>query len=160
MAELMSGRACWLCRMLIVVAAVSACNRTEQTPGAETQTATPMQKTNAPVTVTGCLRAGDASDTFVLTAARTPVSEQTATYQLHEYEGVKLAEHVGRQVEVSGTLRAQQEVSTQSPTEPAGKPTGTAGTPTVSTSTELDIKQLNVTQVRDVGGHCYDDERK
>ena len=31
----------------------------------------------------GCLRAGDASDTFVLTAARTATSDQTATYQLY-----------------------------------------------------------------------------
>ena len=160
MAEHRNGRATWLCRMLIVVAAAGACNRGEQTPGAETQTATPLQKTNAPVTVRGCLRAGDASDTFVLTAARTATSEQTATYQLYEYEGVKLAEHLGRQVEVSGVLRAQQEVSTRSTTEPAGKPTGTAGTPTVSTSTELDIKQLNVQQVREVGGSCTDDDRK
>ena len=87
MAEHRNGRATWLCRMLIVVAAAGACNRGEQTPGAETQTATPLQKTNAPVTVSGCLRAGDASDTFVLTAARTATSEQTATYQLYEYRG-------------------------------------------------------------------------
>ena len=158
MAERVNRISVW-CGVVIVTASMMACNRGDRTPPAETQTATPMQSTNTPVTVTGCLRAGDASDTFVLTAARTDTSEQTATYQLHEYEGVKLAEHVGQQVQVSGVLRAQQEVSTRSTTQPAGKPTGTSGTPVVSTSTELDIKQLNVTQVRPVGERCPD-ERK
>jgi hypothetical protein len=147
------------CGLFIVLAAATACHRGERTAATETQTATPMQTTNAPVTVTGCLRSGDASDTFVLTAERTNTSEQTATYQLHEYQGVKLAEHVGRQVQVSGILRSQQEVSTRSTTEQAGKPTATSGTPAVSTSTELDIKQLNVTEVKPVADHCPEERR-
>jgi hypothetical protein len=71
-----------------------------------------------------------------------------------------LAEHVGKRVEVSGVLRAQQEVTARSSTEPAGKSTGTAGTPSVSTATELDIKQLHVDKVRAVDGDCPAEERK
>jgi hypothetical protein len=160
MAQLWNGRrTCW-CGMLMVVVAASACNRGDRTPATESQSATPAQTVNAPTTVTGCLRAGDAPDTFVLTVARTTATEQTATYQLHPLGGLKLAEHVGRQVEVSGVLRAQQEVTTRSTTTPAAKATGTAGTPTVSTTTELDIKELNVQQVRPVQGGCPDGDRK
>ena len=158
MAEL-NTRSRFLCGMLIALGAATACNR-KPAPASETQTATPVQTANAPTTVTGCLRAGDASDTFVLTAARAETGEQTATYQLHPDAGVKLADHVGHQIAVTGVLRAQQEVQTRSTTEPAGKPTGTGGTPTVSTATELAIKQLNVQQVRPTGEKCSDDERK
>jgi hypothetical protein len=146
--------------MLIALGAATACNRKEAAPAAETQTATPVQTANAPTTVTGCLRAGDASDTFVLTAAQSETGEQTATYQLYPDAGVKLADHVGHEIAVTGVLRAQQEVQTRSTTEPAGKPTGTGGTPAVSTATELAIKQLNVQQVRPTGEKCPDEERK
>ena len=158
MAQQMSGRVRWVCVMLIIIAAASACQRQDRTPSAQSQAASPMQTTSSPTTVTGCLRAGDASDTFVLTTARS-TDGQTATYQLHPIPGIQLAEHVGRQVEVNGVLRAQQEVSTSSSTQPAGKPTGTAGTPEVSTSTELAVRQLEVQQVRPVGEHCPEGRR-
>jgi hypothetical protein len=111
------------------------------------------------MTVKGCLRAGDASDTFVLTAAKTATGDQTATYQLQAMQGVSLAEHVGRQVEVSGVMVAQQEIASRSTTQPANKAAGTSGTPTVSTSTELDIKKLNVQEVRRIEGSCPDEKR-
>ena len=158
MAELMSGRAVWVCGMLVIVAAASGCQRRDRTPAAQSQSASAAQTTTMPTTITGCLRAGDASDTFVLTTART-TDGQTATYQLHPIPGIQLTEHVGRQVEVNGVLRSQQEVSTSSSTQPAGKPTGTAGTPEVSTSTELSVKQLEVQRVRPIGERCPD-ERK
>jgi hypothetical protein len=160
MTAMMNTRGKWLCGLLIAAASTAACNRGEQVPASETQTATPLQTPNTPTTVTGCLRAGDASGTFVLTAARASTGEETSNYQLHPTGGVLLAEHVGKQVEVSGVLRAQQEVQTRSATEPAEKATGTAGTPTVSTSTQLEIKQLNVQQVRPVDGSCPADDRK
>ncbi len=154
MPELMNTRNRVLCGMLISVASLTACNRKEPAPATETQTATPVQSANSPTTVTGCLRAGDASNTFVLTAARSATGEQTATYQLYPVDGVQLAEHIGHQVAVTGVLRAQQEIQSRSTTDPAGKPTGTAGTPTVSTATALDIKQMNVQQVRATEGEC------
>lgn len=160
MNRLANTRGRWFCSLAIALAAAGACNRSGQAPPSETQTATPVQTANMPTTITGCLRAGDASNTFVLTAARAETGQPTATYQLHPVEGVMLAEHVGKQVEVSGVLRAQQEVSSRSTTEPANKATGTTGTPTVSTATELDIKQLTVEKVRSVEGECPADERK
>ena len=71
-----------------------------------------------------------------------------------------LAEHVGKRVEVSGVLRAQQEVTARSPTEPTGKTTGKDGTPSVSTAPKLAIKQLHVDKVRAVDGDCPAEERK
>jgi hypothetical protein len=159
MAELKNSRGRFFCGILIAAAAVSGCKREQPAPAAETQTATPVQSANAPMTVTGCLRAGDASDTFVLTAARATTGEQTATYQLFTDKGVTLADHVGQQVAVTGVLRAQQEVQSRSTTEPAGKPTGTGGTPSVSTTTELEIKQLDVRQVQPAGGKCPEEKK-
>ena len=160
MNRLPNTRGKWLCGVAIALTAAGACNRTNEVPPAETETATPLQTANTPTTVIGCLRAGDASNTFVLTTANTETSQPTATYSLHPSEGVMLAEHVGKRVVVSGVLRAQQEVTARSSTEPAGKATGTAGTPSVSTATELDIKQLNVDKVRAVDGDCPAEERK
>lgn len=160
MNTLANTRGSWFCGLAIALAAAGACNRSGQVPPAETQTATPLQTANTPTTVTGCLRAGDASNTFVLTAAQAATGQPTATYQLHPIEGVMLADHVGKQVEVSGVLRAQQEVTARSTTEAANKTAGTAGTPTVSTATELEIKQLNVQKVRPVDGECPGDDRR
>ena len=146
------------CAALILAAAASACNRGQQVPAAESQTATPVQATNQPTTVKGCLRAGDASDTFVLTTARSATGDPTATYQLRAPEGVSLSDHLGKQVEVSGVIVAQQEVASRSTSQPAGKATGTSGTPTVSTSTKLDVKQLNVQEIRRVSDSCPDEK--
>ena len=143
---------------LIVVLAVGACNRSPRAPAAETQTATPVQSTNQPTTAKGCLRAGEAPDTYVLTGEKATTGDQTATYQLHATEGVTLAEHVGRQVEVSGSVVAQQEITTRSTTQPAGKSAGTSGKPAVSTATELDIKKLMVREVRRIAGSCPDEK--
>ena len=142
---------------LLVTVALGACNREPQVPVAESA-ATQAQSMNQPTTVKGCLRAGEAADTFVLTAEKAATGDQTATYQLQPSEGVALAEHVGRQVEVSGTVVAQQELTTQSSTQPADKSRGTSGTPAVSTTTELEIKKLNVGQVRRIDGSCPDND--
>src|SRR5215212_2576916 len=47
----------------------AACNshRDAATPSAQIQSNSPAQAANSPESVTGCLRAGDAPDTFVLT---------------------------------------------------------------------------------------------
>jgi hypothetical protein len=133
----------------------SACRgNDQQAPPAETQSQAPAQATNQPMTVTGCLKAGESEGTFVLTVARRSPAEQTATYHLIGAEGVNFTDHVGRQVEVSGVVKGQQEVATRSPAKPAENPTGTTGTPTVSTATELDIKRIDVRQIRKVADRC------
>jgi hypothetical protein len=132
-----------------------ACGGDEpETPVAQAQTQT-AQPLNAPASVTGCLRAGDASDTFVLTASRTEDGSTPATYQLAGSGGVNLQDHIGNRVEVTGVITGQQHVATREAPRPAdGKATGTAGTPTVQTATELAVRRIEVASVRRVEGKC------
>ncbi len=131
----------------------AGCNRGEKTaPVSETQTQSPTVATNQPMTVTGCLRAGEAADTFVLTTSGTDV----ATYNLVGREGINLADHVGHQVEVNGILVAQQATASRSdaPAD-SSRATGTAGgTPSVATRTTVDIRQFEVNTVRPTGQDC------
>lgn len=134
----------------------SACKRAERpaAPVAETQ-ATTSQTTNQPVTVSGCLRAGDAADTYVLTASQTAQGATPATYQLVAANGGEtLRDQVGKQVEVTGTVRAEQRTQTVAAAPAENKATGTSGTPAVETRTDLDIKRLDVTSVKPLDGRC------
>lgn len=131
------------------------CNRgNKTTPVSETQTQSPTVAVNQPLNVTGCLRAGEAADTFVLTTSGTDV----ATYNLLAREGVNLADHVGHQVEINGILATQQQTAsraeTPAQTDKSRKATGTSGTPTVATETSVDIRQLEVNSVRTTGKEC------
>ena len=146
---------------LIATVSTTACNRADEAspPVAEMQSASAPQATNAPVNVTGCLRAGEASGTFVLTTSDADAQGQTATYTLQMAQNaqqVNLQDHIGQRVQINGTLRSQQAVASTTPSTPAAnaEPTGTAGTPTVQTRTEMDIKRLDVSSVRAVGGSC------
>jgi hypothetical protein len=115
-----------------------------------------------PRTVTGCLRAGDAPQTFVLTASQVEdEAPVTATYQLVGHVDVDLAAHVGHTVEVSGTEIRPEEGSriVQTPAQPAPGQRGAeepepGGQPAVATRTEVDIRELNVTSVRRVQEGC------
>lgn len=148
--------------MAVVAVATLACNRGEENTVAtsEKQAATPVQQVNQPVTVVGCLRAGAATDTFVLTAEKAESGQPPATYELIGSGGANLPELAGQRVEVSGTLETQQRVATRTTTDPAPnaperpETTGTSGTPAVSTTTRLDIKRLEVQRVQPVGGEC------
>jgi hypothetical protein len=151
------GRAAVLSAALTMPIIGVACNRAKnETPAvAEKQAVSPEQKTASPMTVSGCLRAGDAADMFVLTTAQAATGEPTATYQLVGLEGVNLRDHIGRQIEVQGILNAQQQVASRSTTDPAPNATGTSGsTPSVSTTTNLKIRRFDVQQVKSVGKEC------
>lgn len=139
-----------------IISAACRGDNEEAAPVAQQQTATPVQETNVPVTVRGCLRAGEAANTFVLTASQAEqATVDAATYQLHAAGDVDMRPHVGQRVEVSGVLRTQQEIAGRTPTETADeRPAGTAGTPTVATSTELTIKQMDVNAVKPLGDVC------
>jgi hypothetical protein len=136
----------------LVVIPSSGCNRDDPAPpAAQIQTESPTRVTNQPMTVSGCLRAGEAADTYVLTTGGTDV----ATYALVGREGVNLADHVGRQVEIDGILVAQQETATRTEGPARGeKATGTTGTPSVSTRTEVDMRRLEVKGIRPTGQEC------
>ena len=135
----------------------ASCKRSDKntTPVAQIQTQTPPQTVNQPLTVTGCLRAGEASDTYVLTTSETKDGATPATYLLAANEGVNLRDNVGNRVEVTGVLSTQQEISTVTPpAAPRNKPTGTSGTPAVETQTQLDMRRMEVSSLNRVGEHC------
>lgn len=141
---------------LAVLLGAGACNRGEEPRSVadrQTQTAQPV---NQPMTISGCLKAGDAEGTFVLTAARSEGSTETATYQLAGSPGVNLRDHIGQRVEVNGTVNAQQEIasSTSAVGRDEDRPAGTSGTPRVDTKAELDVKRLAVTGVKPLGDRC------
>ncbi len=137
--------------------AAGACGGGEEkaaVPPAEVQSQA-AQPTNQPTTVNGCLKAGDAPDTFVVTAAQTAGSRDTATYQLVGGQGVKLADHIGQAVQVSGVVRETQELESRARAD-APKPEATtgAGKPVVETRTEVAIKRLEVSEIKPTGDKC------
>jgi hypothetical protein len=158
-----AGTALLTAALLTSALASGACNRgaEETTPVAETQTQTPVQHLDTPVSVTGCLRGGEARETFVLTASREDEPGRPVTYALNFEPGTAtedLRDHVGEQVAIEGVVRAQQSMSGYSPAAPAaGEPVGTAGEATVTTQTELAVRQLQVTDLRPLGEPCSAD---
>ena len=133
----------------------TACSKGKKEVAAETQVSGDVRTPNAPMTVTGCLRAGEASDTYVLTQdASATGTADTANYQLVGVSGVNLRDHIGERVQVSGVLASQQEVASRSAPSQQEKATGTTGTPTVQTQTQVDIRTLQVNSVNPQGGKC------
>jgi hypothetical protein len=142
--------------MVSLIFASGACNRDQEKMRSTSETqAQAAQPANTPITVEGCVKAGDAADTFVLTTARTEGGQDTVTYQLVGEQTPSLRDHVGRRVEVSGMMEAQQEIASRTTAQPKEqRPTGTSGTPTVQTRAEIDIKRLSVKSVKGIGGRC------
>lgn len=141
--------------VFIMSALAGACNRDEpEVPPAQTE-AQAVQQTAAPTIVTGCLRGGEAANTFVVTTSMTVDDQRPATYQLTGDAGVDLTEHIGKRVEVRGVIREQTQIATRTTPEPAEeKAAGTTGTPTVQTGTQLAIRQLDVTAIKRLDGEC------
>ena len=141
--------------LIAAACAAGACSREPDAPVAQSQTQS-TQQLNTPATLTGCLRAGEAANTFVLTAsATTNDGSVPATYQLDGADSANLGDHVGKRVEVTGVIAEQQHVATTEPAKPADdKATGTTGTPTVQTGTQLALRRVTVKAVRPVAGSC------
>ena len=140
--------------LFIIFTGTAACSREAEVPPAQVQSQS-VRQADTPTVVTGCLKAGDAANTFVLTTAQTVDGTPAATYQLHGSGGVNLVDHVGKRIEVNGVVREQAQIATREPAQVAGeKATGTAGTPTVQTNTQLSIRQLDVSGVKAAGGDC------
>lgn len=133
----------------------AACGKGKKEAPSETQVSGDVRTPNAPMTVSGCLRAGEASDTYVLTQeASVSGTADNANYHLVGVQGVNLRDHIGERVQVSGVLASQQEVATRSAPSQQDKATGTAGTPTVQTQTQVDLRTLQVNSVNPQGGKC------
>jgi hypothetical protein len=117
------------------------------------------------VTIAGCLSASQ-DGRFALTAAPGAAVATTARAMdderdTHSYVligGDNLQAHVGKRVEVIGTLSGRtQDMEQESTKKTESAPAATGGdTPTVKTQEEIDlqVRQLNVRQVRDLAPTC------
>ncbi len=141
---------------MAAVISSSACGRSEEPRSVSEAQSQTSQPANQPMTVAGCLRAGDAADTFVLNASGAEGSQEAATYHLVGAQGVSLSDHVGKRVEVSGMVDAHQAIASRTTALPStdDRPTGTTGTPVVETKTEIDIKRVSVNAVKPLGDTC------
>lgn len=124
---------------------------TSQAPQTPPAAAAQDREAAKTVTVSGCLKAGTSSDSFILsdlkwggaspsatapgavgTSGTAPASIGSASTLTIKPKGdAKLSEHVGHQVEVSGTVAASDKGASatrpSSPTDPAAPPTASAG---------------------------------
>ena len=142
--------------VLAAATLVTGCSRQEaQPPAAQVQAQTTAQPLNTPESVTGCLRAGDAADTFVLITSQTADGRTPSTYQVVGTSGVNLVDHVGHRVAISGVVREQQTATSATTSAPAtDKPQGTSGTPTVQTTATLQMRRMEVSAINRVAGDC------
>ena len=147
----------YLATLMVAFAVTAACGRDkQQVPPASSETAATRQ-TSVPTTVTGCLRSGDAANTYVLTTAVSEGAVEPKTYQLTTNGNVKLEDHVGKRVQVSGIVEEHAQISTRESPRPADNATGTAGqpgTPTVQTNTQLSVQRMEVRAIQATGGDC------
>ncbi|MGE0040632.1 MAG: hypothetical protein AB7H88_11885 [Vicinamibacterales bacterium] len=119
------------------------------------------------LTVTGCLRGGEITGTYVVTADAEPLTSlasRAATGELPTYTYVlesqeDLAPYVGHQVEVTGTLGDQANLehdSSETTKLAEGTSQGEPVTPTIDTTQEVDLElhELDVRQVRTLADSC------
>ena len=155
-------------RTLIWVAALNfavagaACSSARGDEGAAAKDANSSGDT---VTIAGCLSAGQ-DGRFALTAAPGAAVATTARAMdderdTHSYVligGENLQALLGKRVEVIGTLSGRTEDMEQKDTKKTETAPATSGgdTPTVKTQEEVDlqVRQLNVRQVRDLAPTC------
>ena len=121
----------------------------QTTPQTPPSASAPSSDAAKAATVTGCLKAGDSSDSFILsdlkwggskgssagagavgTSGSAPAAIGSATtLKIVPGSGAKLSEHVGHQVEITGTVsdKAKSSSSAAAPADPAGRPSPAAG---------------------------------
>ena len=119
----------------------------------EKQTMSAVQPRNDAVSVSGCLRAGLAENTFVLNATKASGDMESATYQLMGAQTDALRAHVGEQVQVIGMLKSEQQVASLGSTA-ATTTEGTSGKAAVKTQSEIAVKSLVVESVKPSGSKC------
>ena len=144
------------------LAAAAACSSAK---GDERAGGDPAGGSGDTVTIAGCL-SSSADGRFALTAAPGAAVSTTARAMDNERDthsyvligGDNLQAHLGKRVEVIGTLSGrsremEQETSKKTTTAPAQSG---GDTPTVKTTEDVDIevRQLNVRQVRDLAPTC------
>jgi hypothetical protein len=149
------------CLAAALLGLCAACGGGEEVPALEQQSTTAPQATSMPERVQGCLGAGEAEGTYVLTAGAIDTGADAATYQLMGQTDA-LADHIGRRVEVTGTIVSEQVAQSRGPAMPAeardeAEPTGTSGRATVQSHTEIELKRLQVSSVTPIDADCGDE---
>ena len=117
------------------------------------------------VTIAGCLSGTDGR--FALTAApdaagaiasRTVVGDERETHSYVLVGGTNLQDHVGKRVEVRGSIVGGEKELEHEATKKTEQPdaTGSGDKPTVKTQeeVEVEVRQLSVREVRPVAGNC------
>ena len=145
---------------------LSAQAPTPQSPTPSTTPSSPSPSAQAPsyeskdaakaVTVTGCLKAGDSADSFILSdlkwsdkkapgavgtsgSAAAPAAMASATTLKLNPGTSKLTDHIGHTVEVTGAVGTKAESSATTPTDPAASPRASA-----SSGPSLDVKSVKM----------------
>ena len=131
---------------------ITGCKGENRAP--DLQTTTGMQARAEPKSVAGCLRKGVGDNTYILVASESTGATTTATYQLTRPDMTGFQQYVGQTVEVSGTLRAEQEIASSGGTVAEKPAKGTTGTPAVETKTDLNVRIMNVGAIRPLGSPC------
>ena len=117
------------------------------------------------VTIAGCLSGTDgrfaltaAPDAGAAVAGRAVAGNERETHSYILIGGANLQEHLGKRVEVTGKIVGSEkdlELETKKTTEQPDA-TGSGDKPTVKTQedVEVEVRQLNVSNVRAVSGNC------
>jgi hypothetical protein len=149
----MRGRDARRLALVVVLACPLGACRDRESAMPERQTTTGMQPRMHPTAVEGCLRAGVANNTFVLTASRAEGAGDAGTYELTGPESLNMRAHLGQQVQVEGTVRAAEEVASTSGTARRSAP-GVPETPVVETLTKVEVRRLAVSAIRPLRKPC------
>ena len=127
-----------------------------QSPAPQSQPAMQDRDAAKTVTVAGCLKAGESADSFMLsdlkwnnkdnksggavgTSGTAPAGLASATsLKIVPGSGAKLSEHVGHQIEVSGSISDKDKdraAAPAAPADPAARPSASASGPTLEVRT-------------------------
>ena len=117
------------------------------------------------VTIAGCLSGADgrfaltaAPDAGVAIAGRAVAGNERETHSYVLVGGNNLQQHLGKRVEVTGTIIGEEKDIEHAAEKKTEQPdaTGSGDRPTVKTQedVEVEVRQLNVRDVRSVSGDC------
>ena len=117
------------------------------------------------VTIAGCLSGTDgrfaltaAPDAAVAIAGRAVAGNERETHSYVLVGGNNLQQHLGKRVEVTGTIIGEEKDIEHEAEKKTEQPdaTGSGDRPTVKTQeeVEVEVRQLNVRDVRAVSGDC------
>ena len=151
---------------LVMVGAACSNNRAEERPSTTATADSRATETSDTVKVEGCL-SGGTDGRLVVTAAPDPLGNAVARAgagdrDTHSYVlvgGTNLQTHIGKRVEVTGTLigkrqEVEQETKRESQSAPASGDSGK--TPTVKTTeaVAIEVRQIQVAGVRELAATC------